>query len=61
MLTVLNCIVYEHDLRLVGLAVVVCALATFTAISLLHHTLRSEGRARLVCWAGRPTSKASVI
>jgi diguanylate cyclase len=56
MLTVLNCIVYEHDLRLVGLAVVVCALATFTAISLLHHMRRSEGRAGLVWLAVSATT-----
>jgi len=56
MLTVLNCIVYEHDLRLVGLAVVVCALATFTAISLLHHMRRSEGRSGLVWLAVSATT-----
>ncbi len=47
MLTVYNCIVTEHDLRLVGLAAVICALASFTAISLLHHVRRSSGRMRL--------------
>ena len=48
MLTVLNCIAFEHDLRLVALAAVVCALASFTAICLLHHVLRSSGQTRLV-------------
>jgi NO-binding membrane sensor protein with MHYT domain len=43
MLTVYNCVFYEHDLRLVGLAAVICALASFTAISLLHHVRRSTG------------------
>ena len=47
MLTVLNCIAFEHDLRLVGLAAIICALAAFTAISLLHHVRRSAGQMRL--------------
>lgn len=47
MLTIYNCIVTEHDLRLVGLAAVICALASFTAISLLHHVRRSTGHLRL--------------
>jgi diguanylate cyclase len=47
MLTIYNCIVTEHDLRLVGLAAVICALASFTAISLLHHVRSSSGRMRL--------------
>ena len=42
MYTVLNCIVTEHDLRLVGLAAVICALASFTAISPLNHVRRSN-------------------
>ena len=48
MLTVYDCIVNAHDLRLVGLAAVICALASFTAISLLHHVRRSAGHMRLV-------------
>src|SRR5438477_7601203 len=47
MLTVLNCIAFEHDLRLVVLAAVICALASFTAVSLLHHVRRSTGQMRL--------------
>ena len=47
MLTVYNCIATEHDLRLVALAAAICALASFTAISLLHHVRRSSGRIRL--------------
>jgi hypothetical protein len=35
MYAVLNCIVTQHDLRLVVLAAVICVLASFTAISLL--------------------------
>jgi diguanylate cyclase len=51
MLTVYNCIVNEHDLRLVALAALICALASFTAVSLLHHVRRSNGHMRLV-WLG---------
>jgi diguanylate cyclase len=43
MLTIYDCIVNEHDLRLVGLAAVICALASFTAVSLLHHVRGSTG------------------
>ena len=46
MYAVLNCTVYQHDLRLVGLAAVICALASFTAISLLHHVRTSSGHMR---------------
>src|SRR6266576_5743011 len=41
MLTVYICLVTEHDLRLVGLAAVICALSSYTAISLLHHVRKS--------------------
>src|SRR5436309_15105019 len=41
MLTVYNCLVTEHDLRLVALAAVICALASYTAISLLHYVRKS--------------------
>src|SRR6202158_1268917 len=51
MLTVYNCIVNAHDLWLVGLAAVICALASITAISLLHHVRRSTGQMRLI-WLG---------
>jgi len=44
MLTVYNCIVTEHDLRLVALAALVCALASVTAINLLHHVRRADRR-----------------
>jgi diguanylate cyclase (GGDEF)-like protein/PAS domain S-box-containing protein len=49
MLTVYNCIVTEHDLRLVALAALVCALASLTAINLLHHVRRSDHN-RQVVW-----------
>ena len=51
MLRVYTCIVQEHDLRLVVLAAVVCALASFTAINLVHHVRRSTGQMRQI-WLG---------
>ncbi len=51
MLTVYNCIVHAHDLRLVALAAIICALASFAGINLLHHVRGSHGRMRLV-WLG---------
>jgi diguanylate cyclase (GGDEF)-like protein len=50
-LRVYTCIVQEHDLRLVVLAAIVCALASFTAINLLHHVRRSTGQMRRI-WLG---------
>ena len=35
MLNVIGCITQEHDLRLVGLAVLICAVASFTMLNLL--------------------------
>jgi len=46
MLTVYNCIVNAHDLRLVGLAAIICLLASFTAVTLLHHVRKSTGHLR---------------
>jgi len=43
MFKVYNCIAYDHDLRLVGLAAVICILASFAAINLLHHARKSRG------------------
>jgi diguanylate cyclase (GGDEF)-like protein/PAS domain S-box-containing protein len=48
MLTVYNCVVHAHDLRLVGLAAAICLLASFTAINLLHHVRSSKGQMRTV-------------
>jgi diguanylate cyclase (GGDEF)-like protein/PAS domain S-box-containing protein len=56
MLTVYNCIVHAHDLRLVGLAAVICLLASFTAISLLHHVRSSKGHMRALWLAVSATS-----
>src|SRR6201982_3594421 len=56
MLTVYNCLVADHDLRLVGLAAVICALASFTAISLLHPARKSAAGMRRVWLAVSATS-----
>jgi diguanylate cyclase len=48
MLKVYQCIATAHDLRLVGLAAVVCILASYTAINLLRHAAKSHGRMRAV-------------
>jgi diguanylate cyclase (GGDEF)-like protein/PAS domain S-box-containing protein len=48
MFKVYNCIITAHDLRLVGLAAVICALASFAAISLLRHARLSSGHMRTV-------------
>ena len=49
MYTIFNCLAYQHDWRLVALSNVICLLASFAAISLLHHVGRSKGRMR-VAW-----------
>jgi len=46
MLRVYNCIVAEHDLKLVVLAAGICALASWAAINLLRHARRSDGHMR---------------
>ncbi len=57
MLTVVyTCIVNAHDLRLVGLAVVICALASFSAITLLHHVRKSTGDMRHIWLAVSATA-----
>ncbi|MGH6674080.1 MAG: EAL domain-containing protein [Xanthobacteraceae bacterium] len=48
MFKVFDCVVYQHDLRLVGLAALICAVASFAAIMLLHHVDRSTGYIRRV-------------
>jgi diguanylate cyclase len=51
MLKVYACIFTEHDLKLVALAVVICGLSSFTAISLLNQVRRTTGRLRHA-WIG---------
>jgi diguanylate cyclase (GGDEF)-like protein/PAS domain S-box-containing protein len=46
MFKIYSCIAYAHDLRLVGLAALVCVLASFAAINLLRHAQKSSGQAR---------------
>src|SRR4051794_13652188 len=46
MFKIYNCIAFAHDLRLVILAAVVCALASLAAINLLRHARGSGGRMR---------------
>ena len=51
MYQVLNCLVTEHDLRLVVLAGIICWLASAVAISLFHRARASQGRTRAI-WVG---------
>src|SRR5262245_53533384 len=46
MLRVLGCIAVDHDLRLVVLAGVLCAFASFTAMEALSRARGASGRAR---------------
>jgi len=56
MLTVYSCIVNAHDLRLVGLAAVICLLASFTAVTLLHHVRKSTDHMRHIWLAVSATA-----
>ena len=47
MFRVFNCLVTEHDLRLVVIAGLVCFLASFTAINLFGRARVLSGRARM--------------
>jgi diguanylate cyclase (GGDEF)-like protein/PAS domain S-box-containing protein len=51
MLKIYTCIATAHDLRLVGLAAVICALASLAAINLLRHARQSARRMQNV-WLG---------
>src|SRR3954470_18017838 len=46
MFRVLTCLTAEHDLRLVALAGLICFLASFAAVCLLHRAVASQGRTR---------------
>jgi len=48
MFQVLGCIYVQHDLRLVVLAGVLCAFASWTAMSLLARAQHTTGRARMI-------------
>src|SRR3954464_7145115 len=56
MLTVYNCIVNEHDFRLVGMAAVICALASFAAMTLLRHVQKTSGNVRYMWLAVAATA-----
>ena len=51
MYQVLNCLVFEHDWRLVVLGGSICWLASTVAISLFHRAKASQGRTRVI-WVG---------
>lgn len=48
MYQVLNCLVFEHDWRLVVLGGTICWLASAVAISLFHRAKASQGRTRVI-------------
>jgi len=48
MLKVYNCIATAHDLKLVVLAAIICALASFAAVNLLRHARGSTGQMRSI-------------
>ena len=48
MYQVFNCLVFEHDLRLVVLGGAICWFASAVAISLFHRARASRGRTRVI-------------
>ena len=48
MLKVYDCIATAHDLQLVALAALICALASFAAINLLRHARKSHDDTRML-------------
>jgi NO-binding membrane sensor protein with MHYT domain len=44
--TVLSTLLFQHDLRLVALAAVICFIASFAGLSLMHHARRMAGIAK---------------
>src|SRR6185437_16798636 len=48
MFQVFNCLVTEHDLRLVVIAGLVCFLASLTAINTFNRARASQGRGRVI-------------
>jgi NO-binding membrane sensor protein with MHYT domain/two-component sensor histidine kinase len=45
-LRTIDCLTQQHDYRLVVLALIVCALGSYAAITLLNHVRTAQGRAR---------------
>src|SRR3979411_3216983 len=48
MFRVLTCLTAEHELRLVALAGLICFLASFAAVCLLHRAVAAQARARWI-------------
>ena len=48
MFRVLTCLTAEHELRLVALAGLICFLASFAAVCLLHRAVAAQERARWI-------------
>src|ERR1700709_1351279 len=48
MFKIYNCVATAHDLKLVALAALICVLASFAAINLLHHARKSNDHMRSV-------------
>ncbi len=61
MFTIYSCIAYEHDLRLVVLAALICALASFAAINFLSHVRKTTGYMRDVWLSVAAISSGSGI
>ncbi|MGD0144663.1 MAG: MHYT domain-containing protein [Rhizomicrobium sp.] len=55
MFHVIGCITQQHDLRLVALAGILCALACFTALSMVTRARAAAGRLRVYWIAGAGT------
>ncbi|MEO3385235.1 EAL domain-containing protein [Mesorhizobium sp. CAU 1741] len=51
MLTIYNCVVNDHDLKLVFLAAIICAISALTAVKLLDHVRHASRKARY-SWIG---------
>jgi len=50
-LRVFDCLTQQHDYRLVVLALLVCAVGSYAAVTLLNHVRIAQGRARWI-WLG---------
>ena len=50
MYRVLDCVATQHDLRLVALAIAICALSSYTTISLLRHVRRHIPKSGARAW-----------
>ena len=46
MIRVLTCLTFEHDLRLVAVAGVICFFSSLSAITLFHRARAAKGRGR---------------